>query len=236
MDFHRLTIEPQNPKLNTRFVPKQELELNPALAMLASKLPRSSRGLITISEFEGPVGIPDFIGVTSFTKSLGERKEAGVPPLTSLADATLLAFVSSARWSSAASLARRTRQDETALVKKLNRLERSGYLKFQGRLVQRAEFLKPIGRIYAFEAKVDDWRQASAQAFRYSRWSDAASIVLLRPPRNMDAVQAQAIRLKIGFAVEDRWIIRPVISPSDSGQRLLASEMLYQTVLKSFPL
>ena len=90
--------------------------------------------------------------------------------------------------------------------------------------------LEPIGRTYAFEAKVSDWRRGLDQALRYSVWCDASSLVLLRAPADMGNLIERCNHLDIGLAVRDEWVRRPRLGKPQRSLRLAASERLAQQV------
>jgi hypothetical protein len=69
-----------------------------------------------------------------------------------------------------------------------------------------------------------------AQALRYSEWADAVGIALLNPTRSIDVAAERARDLGFGLAVYDRWLVRPTIGRPKPGKRMLASEILLQSM------
>lgn len=84
------------------------------------------------------------------------------------------------------------------------------------------QYLPPPARILAFELKMRDWRKALEQAFRYSYFADAATVVI--PPK-----AANTARLHLGvFASRGvgLWsfdpqtgVIEKIFTPEGSGAR-----------------
>jgi hypothetical protein len=208
-----------------RFEPVAERALAPVVKDLASRLPGNSSGVLATAEFAGPVGIADLVAVTRANELLPARIEVDVPVVNSLSDASVIAAVSPRRWTMVSDVTQAAGMSETQAIRRLRQLRDAGALIEWQASYRRHPALVPIGRMYAFEAKVSDWRKATAQALRYARWADAVGIVLLRPPRDLEGLRAHARSLRIGVAIGNRWLVRPVLQPVSPGLRLLASEM-----------
>ncbi|RLP68342.1 hypothetical protein D9V29_14040 [Mycetocola manganoxydans] len=116
----------------------------------------------------------------------------------------------------------------------LRELETSGAVKEVAGKYRRHPAIVPVGRMYAFEAKVSDWNRAISQAARYSTWADASGVVLLHPPKNLTDVVRHAKSLRLGLAIGDKWIVQPTIgrraNALHAGSRLLASERFIHSV------
>jgi len=207
-----------------RFAPVAEAELDLDLRNLARKLPHASAGVDVVPEFVGPNGIADLVAVTQAGHGFESRVLAGIPYLRTITDARVVAATSVGRTVTGATIASTTglspRQSQTAV----NRLVRDGAIRRVGSGYRRSESMVAVGRMYALEAKVSDWRKAFSQALRYSSWSDASAIVLLRSPREIDDAIELAKRFRIGLAVHDRWLVRPSIRAVPTHLRLLASD------------
>jgi hypothetical protein len=200
-----------------------ELALGPALRDLASRLPGASRGVVTVAEMPGPTGLPDLVAVP-VTGELQARLSADVPSQLNWADVRLIAACSPVRSTSAAALARRLDVDENGVRRRLPRLERTGALLLDEKGWRRSPALVPVGRLYALEAKVDDWNAGLAQALRYGSWADASGAVVGQLPRDTSRAVSQATTLGLGLAEGARWLVRPRIRRLSTAQRLLASE------------
>jgi hypothetical protein len=215
-----------------RFEPTIERALEPTVRELASRLPGSSSGVLATAQFAGPAGIADLVAVTQAQGLLAARLRLGAPPLVRLADTSVVAAVAVGRTTTVPHVAKALGISEAQAARRLRHLSDAGFLSQNGSGYRRHPKLVPIGRMYAFEAKVSDWRQAMAQALRYARWADAAGIVLLKPPRHAEALKSYARTLRIGVAVENRWLVRPVLQPVSPGLRLLSSEMFVAALMK----
>lgn len=215
-----------------RFEPIAERALEPAVKDLASRLPGSSAGVLATSQFAGPAGIADLVAVTRAQDLLGARLEIGVPALSSLSDTSVVTAVSLRRHTTASQVAQAIGMSEQQAARRLRQLKEAGVVTECRDGYRRHPAFVPIGRMYAFEAKVSDWRQATAQALRYARWADAAGIVLLNAPRDREGLQTHARALRIGVAIGNRWLVRPVLHRVSPGLRLLASEMFVAALMK----
>jgi hypothetical protein len=215
-----------------RFEPTVERALEPIIRELASRLPGSASGVLAAPQFAGPSGIADLVAVTRSQRLLTERLKLGTVPLRGLSDASVVATVAVQRTTTAFQVARVLGISETQAIRRLRQLNGSGFLFQDGNGYRRYPEFVPIGRMYALEAKVSDWRKATAQALRYARWADAAGIVLLKPPTDLQQLKEHAKALRIGVAIGNRWLVRPVLQPVSPGLRLLSSEMFVAALMK----
>jgi hypothetical protein len=215
-----------------RFEPTAERALEPVIKTLASRLPGSASGVLAASQFAGPSGIADLVAVTKAQLLLAARIRTGTPPLRSLSDASVVATVAIRRTTTASHVARVLGISEVQTTRRLRQLSESGFLFQDGSGYRRCPEFVPIGRMYALEAKVSDWRGAIAQALRYVRWADAAAVVLLKGPRDLRNLKDYAKTLRIGVAIGNQWIVKPVLQPVAPGLRLLASEMFVAAIMK----
>lgn len=101
---------------------------------------------------------------------------------------------------------------------------RSGALRSTPRGFVRPECLVPIGRLYALEAKVNDWSSGLRQALQYGSWADASGAVMGHLPGDPGVAIRQASSLGLGLALAGRWLVRPQIRPLAAGYRLWAGE------------
>jgi hypothetical protein len=192
----------------------------------AKTLPGAHRGLRVLLETAGPFGVPDLLAIVGPPTALEERLALEVPPLLNQVDAGV---VSAAAWRaprSAASIARRLGWPAPTVTRRLPGLVKSGALIPVGRdSYVRPSALRPVGRLYAIEAKVKDWRRALRQVRTYGVWCDGYVIVMpaLGPsslPIAMDAIGVDGGGLMLG----GRWIRRPRIASRSTAQRLWGSE------------
>ncbi|WP_142280342.1 hypothetical protein [Mycobacterium paraense] len=209
-----------------RFEPILERELDADLRVLASGLPGAAEGLLSVVEFPGPRGVPDLLVVARGFASLRQRIANGAPYIESLADCTVVASLMVNRTVTSVSVAMATGMSMEQVERRLRALAHSGLVIVHGQGYRRRPDLEPIGRTYAFEAKVSDWRRGLSQALRYSAWCDASSLVLLRAPTDIDSLRARCTDLDIGLAIRDEWVRKPRLGRPQPALRLAASERL----------
>lgn len=216
------------------FEPVEEKELNQPLRVLASRLPGGKQGVYVVPEFFGSSGVADLVAVTRADADLQDRIASGLPFLSSLTLATVAAAIPSGRHSSIERVSAVLHMTTRQLLVYVRELESGGVVVKEGSGYRRHKAMRPVGRMYAFEAKVSDWNRALAQAVRYSSWADAASIVLLRTPGDVATVAKHARAMNVGLAVGTSWMVRPRIappaSPAHAGGRLFASEQFVRSV------
>jgi hypothetical protein len=177
-------------------------------------------------EFRGARGVVDLLAVTRVGDKFTERTRIGAPFVTSEANSAVLARLSPRVTRSPRYIARAVGMTERQTLTRLRVLARTGAAAQVGSGFRRRVGFDPIGRSYALEAKVDDWKKGLSQALRYASWADAAGVVLLVAPQNLTSVKARFRALKIGLAIGDSWIVRPVIGRPDPGRRMALSEQL----------
>ncbi|GAB3245327.1 MarR family transcriptional regulator [Arthrobacter pigmenti] len=207
-----------------RFEPTVERTLDNDLITLATHLPGAGEGLAIAREFHGGRGVADMVGLTRWRDGLQRRMATPVPFLRNETDCAVVAALSPKKTLTVASLSKRLGMSDEQVTRRVRSLVATGHVEHHGSGFRRALGLEPIGRAYALEAKVSDWRQGISQAMRYSTWCDAAALVLLKPPRALGEVEATCSSLGLGLAVGDRWIARPRLVRPHVGLRLAASE------------
>jgi hypothetical protein len=206
------------------FSPVAERELHPVLRDLASRLPGSGGGVSVIGEMPGPTGLPDLVAIP-ITPRLSMRLAFECPPLLAWGDARLAAACSTTQGLSIMALAHRLGADADSTRRRARRLVKSGALvETASGGLRRAEELGPVGRVYALEAKVNDWSAGLGQALRYGSWADASAAVLAQLPRDPSPAIAQASELGLGLALGARWLVRPRVRRLALAHRLWASE------------
>lgn len=229
-----LEAEPARVRAGRRFEPIQERELDNPLRQLASKLPGAKNGVYVLPEFVGASGVADLVAVTRADLDLRDRLETQIPFLGTLTLATVAASIPMTRTISLGRLSHALHMSARQVSGYIRELESTGAVMKTGSCYRRDKSLRPIGRMYAFEAKVSDWKRALGQAVRYSSWADAGSIVLLRPPADVASVMAHVRAMNVGLAVGSTWIVRPritpLLSPTHAGGRLLASERFAESL------
>jgi hypothetical protein len=214
---------PQRSRPGRRFAPTIEQQLGPVLRNLASRLPGAAAGVTVIAEMAGPSGLPDLVAVP-VSPQLAARLALPCLPLLTWSDARTAAACSITRAWSVSTLARRLDADEVALRRRLRRLVAQGAIEASSSGFRRVPDLQPVGRLYALEAKVDDWSAGLSQALRYGGWADASAAVLGQLPRDCSKAVTQASDLGLGLALGARWLVRPRLRRLALARRLWASE------------
>lgn len=203
-----------------------ELDLSPDVLQAARTLPGAHRGVRVLLETAGPFGVPDLLAVVGPLTLLDERLALNIPPLLNQVDAGVVAAAAVAVPRTASTLARRLGWSLDTVTRRLPRLLRTGaLLKVGPETYVRPQFLRPIGRLYAVEAKVRDWRRAVRQARTYSVWCDSYVIVMpalgsVSLPGVIEAVSSD----RGGLMIDGKWVLRPRISQRSTAQRLWGSE------------
>lgn len=211
------------------FPPVAEAAVHALLPDLAresiTKLSRAKgRVIVAVEDFAAPTGAPDLLCVSMDPNALAKRKSSGVPPLLNQLDAAIVSRLSPRYRGSVDDLATGLRQPTATVERRLRELMRVGAVTGGPESLIRADGLVPVADLWAFEAKVSDWRRGFQQAGRYAHWADYTVLVLPAQPRNTEDAALRAARLEIGVFAGGRWLSRPRRAVHDAGTRLWASE------------
>lgn len=214
------------PRAGRRFEPTHESALLPDAHRACRALPGASRGLTVISEMTGPWGIPDLTAIVGNPDSLGARLASSVPALLHEVDAGIVAGTYVRRGRSVEQIATALSWPVETVLRRLDPLLRSRALQqTDDGLYTRDPAIQPLGRVYAIEAKVSDWRKALQQVRGYSVWAD--SYVLVMGPLSSgikDKLLTEVAGDKGGLVVNGIWLRRPSVHPLPTSRRLWASE------------
>ena len=210
------------------FLPVAELGLAPALRIAAGRLPGGSGAqLVMLPECPLPVGVPDLIALVADTEALSARSAAGVTPLLREQEARMVTACGVARPRLLPWLASIAGVSEGHALRVLHNLERRGAIHRRAGGWVRHPALQPLGRTYAIEAKVSNWRAGLSQCLRYGTLADASALALgSLSERSRAEVVSTARQHGIGLFVAERWIVRPRISPVPAARRFWVSEHL----------
>lgn len=172
-----------------------------------------------------PVGLPDLLVASLDQEALLKRLAVGAPPILSEPATRLAANLSSTRPTTVDSLAASLGSTNRQSIRALRGLANLGAVHREGDRWFRAAGFEPVGRTYALEAKVDDWRSGLDQCLRYGAYADSTTLVL---PRMSEKVRTSALSrfsaLGVGLFVDGKWVVRPRLSRLKAARRLLASE------------
>lgn len=180
-----------------------------------------------VSEMTGPNGIPDLTALVGGELKLDARLACDVPPLLNEVDAGVVSVCAARKARSVAQLATLLGWPESTVARRLPSLIRYGALRDEGGKFTRHEALQPLGRIYAIEVKVSDWRRALRQARVYSLWADNYVLVLGRLTDSASTLALDQVEIdEAGLVIDGRWRRKPTLSNLPAHKRLWASEHL----------
>jgi hypothetical protein len=132
-------------------------------------------------------------------------------------------------------LAAAARVSPSSAGRYLRRLITIGALEARGGRLRRSAGMVTLGRLWAIEAKVDEWQSGLAQAHRYRLWADGAVLVLGRARVSTEAIAAAARHYRVGLVVDGRWVARPKVALPDDATRLHASEHMLAALIGAVP-
>jgi hypothetical protein len=221
-----IAVATSQPRPGRRFEPIQELELHDDALDAAKTLPGASRGLVVVSEFAGPLGIPDFTAFVGQVTHIRTRQNLTIAPIVNEVEAGIVSVAHVNRPSSAEQLAQALGWPSAIVAGRVPRLVKSGALAevARGRYT-RPMLLEPAGRLYAIEAKVNDWRSALRQVRTYRVWADAYVIVMGSiSVQAQEALTAEVRHDRGGLVVAGKWVMRPRLGPVPTRRRIEAWE------------
>lgn len=226
-----LQVASKRPVLSPKFMPRAEAAMAATLRDIAAALPGARGGVVTVEEFRGPWGIPDLAALAPARAE--QRLSCEVPPLLSEHDCLLV--VAASHWTESASLAAVAGISAGPAERHIRRLVRHGALERRGSRVRRNPGMVPLGRLWAIEAKIEDWQSGLSQVHRYRLWADGAVLVLDRARVPVEAIAAQARHYRVGVVVNGRWVARPRVKPPEPATRLHASEHMLAALIGGAP-
>lgn len=226
-----LEVSSQRPVLSPRFEPRAEAEMAASLREIAATLPGARGGVVAVEEFRGPWGVPDLAALAP--ARVEQRLLSAVPPLLSEHDCRLVTVAS--RWTEMTALAAVAGISAGPASRHIRRLIAVGALERRGTQLRRGPGIVTLGRLWAIEAKVDDWQGGLSQVHRYRLWADGAVLVLGRARVDVAAIAAHARRYRVGLVVDGRWVARPRPVLPDAATRLHASEHMLAALIGTTP-
>lgn len=209
-----------------RFEPTHELELLPAALNACRALPIAHKRLTIVAEMTGPMGIPDLTALVGSDELLAARMGSPVRPLLHEVDAAVVGVAHPRMARTPQQFAAALGWPEETVRRRLIPLTRSGALVSIDRdRFRRDPALQPLGRVYAVEAKVRDWRRALHQVRTYSTWADSYVIVMgALSKKPLDQLTAEVTADRAGLVVDGRWVRRPTVHKLSPGRRLWTAE------------
>lgn len=219
-------VTTSRPRAGRRFTPTHELALERPALDACRALPGAHQGLIVVREMVGPIGIPDFTALVGDPAALLERRLLDVPPLLNEADSGIVSAAHPSIGRTTAMLARRLRWSEESVGRRLPNLLRCGALReVAKKRYVRPPQLRPLGRIYAVEAKVRDGKSALRQARLYNVWADAYVVVMGALSAGVSSrIDQEVAKDGGGLVVDGRWRRRARVGKVPTSRRLWAAE------------
>lgn len=226
-------MDSRRPRAGRRFLPGDEQSLYPDALHAAAGLPGSRGQLRIFGEVTGPFGIPDFLALNGVEAVLQDRLALAVPPLLNEIDAAIVACSSAVAKRGLESLAQRVGWQVETVERRLPGLLRSGALIDVGRSrYVRPSALIPVGRLYAVETKLRNFRRALRQGRTYALWCENYVLVMQSVS---EALLAEAVTTvagdRGGLMVSGRWLQRPRSRRLSPARRLWGSEHLIAAML-----
>jgi hypothetical protein len=226
----QLAVRPSaRPRHGRRFAPVAEAELAEDALAAARGLPHAHRGLVVITEMTGPFGVPDFVAIVGPPDRLEARASIPVAPLLNEVEAAIVAVLAPRAARSIDTVADALGWPLPVIERRLPTLLRTGAVieVRPGRFVRPAE-LEPVGRLYALESKVSDWRRAILQGRRYRLWCENYVVVMPELSNSTGLRAAEAIGADgAGLVAAGSWVRRVRAHHLSPSRRLWGSEHAY---------
>lgn len=222
-----VAVDTSRPRAGKRFEPTHELEVVPDALQAARTLPGAHLGIVVVSEMAGPNGIPDLTALVGDTRKLEARLACPVAPLLNEIDAGIVAVTSPKLARTPQYIGGALGWPESTVRRRLSALVRQGALTDHGGKFVRDVAIQPLGRIYAIEAKVSDWRQAVRQARTYALWADNYVLVLGKATEAATGLALEQVSHdRAGMVVGGGWHRKPNPVTLPPAKRLWAAEHL----------
>lgn len=224
---HALEIATSTPRMGRRFEPVQERELHQDALTAVRGLPGATRGLVVVPEFAGPLGIPDFTAFVGDVDRLRRRQALDVPPVVNELDTGIVSAAYVRRAAGMQAIAHALGWPVETVARRTKGLVKNGALieVATGQYV-RPEQVGPGGRLYAVEAKVDDWRSGLRQVRTYRVWADSYVLVMGQLSTRIEAALSAEVRKDHGgLMVSGRWVVRPRLGHAQPRRRVQAWEL-----------
>jgi hypothetical protein len=221
-----LVSERQRP--GRRFQPILERELESTARWVASELPGADSGVLALTEFHAPFGVPDLTVVAGSPEARRRRLRLNVPPILNEVDAGIVSATLTDEVRSVAQIANSLGWSESSVHRRIDSVCRMGAVRRHGDgRFTRPAALVPIGTIWAIELKVSEWRRALTQCRTYLTWADGYVLVLgtlSGASRNQleDLISSDGG----GLVLDSQWVVRPSHRSLPEARRLWSSEHL----------
>ncbi len=225
-------IEPASSRGGRRFEAIEERDLHGFATDVAASMPGPIGDVLLVAEMPSPLGVPDFVALIGGQDWQAARASAGVPPVLSDIDCTVLSLLSPTRALSVVSLVRRTGWSVEHVERTVTRLRRVGAAMLTGSgAVLSAPGMKPSGSLFAIETKVKNWQRALIQGRGYRTWADNYVLILGNAgPKAAQRAVSEVTADGAGLYTEHGWLVRPRRRLPSAARRTLGFEFLYAAV------
>ena len=215
-----------------RFEPVQERGLEAEALRAVGGLPGARDGLVVLREVAGPFGVPDLVAVVGPGDVLRRRLSVGIRPLLNEIDAGIVGAASAIVPRKLETLAVQQGWELDTVSRRVSSLLRAGaLLEVRPGRFTRPSQLRPIGRLYAVETKVNKWRRAVQQGRTYQLWCDAYIVVVgSLGPDPLEALIREARQDGAGVVTAGRWLLRPRVRRRPEHKRLWGSEYVVAAI------
>jgi len=234
---HLRVMDSKRPRPGRRFIPVEELRLEPDALRAIRALPGAHRGVSVFREVAGPFGVPDFLAVVGTEQALRNRLRLTIPPVMNEIDAGIVARAAPKTGRTIEQIADHLGWPLSTIERRVPHLLRSGALQAAGKnRYVRPAALVPVGRLYAIETKVKNFRRALRQARTYGLWCD--NYVIVMPQLSQGSLVSARLSMEEdrgGLFVANRWVQRIRASELSAGRRMWGSEHLVAAVTDPSP-
>lgn len=207
-----------------RFQPVQERRLISEARTVLADLERAD-GLLALTEFNSPFGVPDVTAVVGGSSARTRRLRSQVPALLNEIDAGIVSAASPTIPRSPAQLAYYLRWPTASVERRLPSLLSSGALTQSRSGLLSHPAIVSWGELVAIELKVRDWRRALKQCRRYRLWANSYVLVVTQVPDAAVGELKRAVGVdRGGLVVDGELLLHPRQSPHKRSRALWATE------------
>lgn len=208
----------------TRFQPVHERRLISDARLVLNDLDQSG-GLLALTEFNSPFGVPDITAVVGGGAERARRLRCRVPALLNEIDAGIVAAASPATPHSARQLAYYLRWPAGSVERRVPGLIASGALIESGSRLLAHPAIVSWGDLIAIELKIRDWRKALRQCRRYRLWANSYVLIVEQVPDAALTKLTQTVAAdRGGLVVDGELLLRARSSRHKPARSLWATE------------
>ncbi len=207
-----------------RFQPVHERRLISDARAVLNDLEQSD-GLLALTEFNSPFGVPDVTAVVGGGAEKTRRLRCQIPALLNEIDAGIVSAASSTTPHSARQLAYYLRWPAGSVKRRVPGLLASGALIESGSGLLAHPAIVSWGELIAIELKIRDWRKALKQCRRYRLWANSYVLVVGQVPDvALEDLKQTVAADRGGLLVNGELLLRPRPSRHKPARSLWATE------------